>query len=360
MVTSVPILSKGVTGLISLVAIPYMFHWFTNVDMIWSLTTMAVGIFLCLCYVDDPLVSRLIGLPLTFRLEENWGARSYAMQSITQLVLHHEWYSKWTQWTIVVEAPLWFILILHYGGCTSWCFTLCLLVAQACSYRDRKLSPILIFVWMIVAMGSLCFYYYCYYTTTQISTIVYMSKLSLLSLPLWRCTTAAGQSSVWTQPSFSRIAFPCSTAPPPMSLSLSTVLLSPIAQFAASLPFRLFNIVVLEFLQQQLGLRPWRLLPLSLARVEAGKIRRLGNWSASTATAHFVDPWVRTSKANLDPRLRWSWIPFQWRNVLELVYWSNDGDIETCSTATRRRPWILNRQPRLFGLEHLEQVSDKF
>ena len=76
-------LFRWFVGLVSLTPIVYSLHTFTNIERIWPFALTSLGIFIALCYVAKPLMIRLIAMPLPFRIEENWGSKAAAMQSVT-------------------------------------------------------------------------------------------------------------------------------------------------------------------------------------------------------------------------------------------------------------------------------------
>ena len=292
---------------------------------------------------------RVIGLPLSFRIEENWGPSAFAMQSVTRAALNQNWYTELTHYAVWIEAHLWLVMILHYGGSTVLGGTLLCLFFQACSFRDRMLSPLLSLIWLSVGVKAVLMY------VTNPYLVVYLGKLGLLSLAAWRWTAHFSTEKI-PPGILSRSFTPIAQLDSPISL-FPTLILGPVAEMAAGLPFQYFNFWAMAQLQK-IGAKPTRLMTLCQVRQEARKVQETGTWAASTTTAYLVDPWIRTSKYNSDPRImKGRATLFHRRFPFELCHWGEDCDAE--EGPRQERSWMWTRR-QLFGLEHFEEVTDRF
>jgi len=221
---------------------------------------------------------RLISMPRPFRIEENWGAQSVAMQSVTYARFHKHWFANITHASIGWEPILWFVLVQHYLGIAGLILLGAFTIVQVFSYRDSKISPILGAIWIVMAGMSIALYNF-----THIE-IVYLSKLFLISFGLWRYVghmvepippyLAGNEGFI----DIKNVGFSPSLIP--------AFFLGPLAEFSAGLPYRLFNYWCI-FQLLRFGVKPNSFMSIREISVEVKKVDNDG-WSGSEVTAYLA------------------------------------------------------------------------
>lgn len=199
---------------------------------LWEAVVLTTVLFYVACYLWTQKIHSLQSMPYTYLLKNNFGQRSLESQLLTYASYHTKWYNHLTHTAFPLEAIMWMTLIYYYFDTAGLFLSVCFLLLQAASFKDKMLFLTLSSFWFFCALFALTAYAYYPEVASRAAIIL------LMSCGFWRFT------GHWVEPvppglignkGFIKLSLADAVRPG----VLYATLLGFTSEFAAGLPFRL-------------------------------------------------------------------------------------------------------------------------